>query len=130
MTAVDTSATFSVFTPGCLDVLSIGKGDLRLMVGDSDDDRERAKTIIEEMLRAGYSIYVETDRGPTKIKKFNPRRMTYVISEAPTGLTLSTPPQREALPAPPPMKALPRTTEREIPVAGSRATAVGRTAGG
>lgn len=115
------AAEFSVFCPGVLEVLSIGKGDLRLSVGDNDNDRDQARALIDEMLRKGYSIFVETDNGPERVHEFNPRRMTYVIRDAPGTEAKATPSVKKP-------RGRPRT--REVPVAGSRATAVGRTAGG
>lgn len=109
-----TDTTFSVFCPGVLEVLSIGKGDLKLTLDPGDpDDVERARSIVNEMLRKGYSIYVDTDKGPVRVKRFSAKRMSYTITEV-----VSSPgePQRSA--------------EKQVPVAGSRATAVGRTAGG
>jgi len=125
-TMTTTDAEFGVFCPGVLEVLSIGKGDLKLAVGDSDEDREQARELIREMLRKGYSIYVETDHGPIRVHDFNAYKMTYVI--------------RDIAPAPVEEPAKPtkrrgrppgsRTRRTEVPVAGSRATAVGATAGG
>src|SRR3990167_581735 len=111
---------FSVFCPGVLDVLSIGKGDLRLTVGDNGEDREKARELIDEMLRKGYSIFVETDEGPVRVTQFNPKRMTYVIVDAPE-------PEPKAKGKAKPAK-WGRT--REVSVRGSRSTAVGRTAAG
>lgn len=128
-----TTATFGVFCPGMLDVLSIGKGDLNLSIdGDHPEDVERARELIGEMLRAGYAIFVDSDDGPVRVHEFNPNRMTYTIRERlPEELAGA------AMPALPPgpaakaaKKAAKRGTRREVPVAGSRATAVGRTAGG
>lgn len=113
-------AGFDVFCPGMLEVLSIGKGDLKLSIGgDNPEDTEKARKLIEEMLKKGYAIFVETDKGPTRVKKFNARRMTYIISEVPDEPALE--------PAKAPAK---KAKETHVPVAGSRATAVGRTAGG
>lgn len=123
--ADEDAAEFGVFCPGILDVLSIGRVDLRLMVGTSDEDREKAKALIEEMLRAGYSIFVETDKGLVKVKRFNPRRFTYVIVDTPDPVV----PLADVTPTEP-EPPRPQPVERDIPVAGSRATAVGRTAGG
>ncbi len=122
MTAV---AEFEIVTPGMLEVLSVGKGDLRLTVGGDADDTEKAKQLIEEMLRKGYGIFVETDKGLTRVKRFNPKRMSYVITEL----------VEDALPEAPKPKKKPgptkrRTREKEVPVGGSKAVAVGRTAGG
>jgi hypothetical protein len=115
-------AEFGVFCPGVLEVLSIGKGDLKLTLdGKNPEDVERARSLIEEMLRKGYSIFVETDDGPVRVTKFNPKRMTYIVMDAPAAPDLAE--------ATPPKKAK-RPRERHVPVAGSRATAVGRTSGG
>lgn len=117
-----TDAEFGVFCPGVLEVLSIGRGDLKLSVGDNPDDREQAQALIEEMLRKGYAIFVETDDGPERVTAFNPRRMTYTIADGPSG-------EEPPAPAAKARKATKRRT-RSVPVSGSRATAVGRTAGG
>lgn len=127
-----TEAHIEVVCPGMLEVLSVGKGDLKLTLGGEDpNDVANARRIIEEMLRKGYSIYVETDKGPSRVKKFNPKRMTYIITElteeAEELAAAPTPPTSTNRPAGRPKKS---TTEREVPVAGSRATSVGRTAGG
>lgn len=125
MTATTTGvAEFEVFCPGILEVLSIGKGDLKLTVGGDDpEDTEKARRLIEEMLRKGYSIFVETDQGMKRVKRFNPKRMTYVITELTDEAEAPAPAEKPA------KKRRGRRTS-SVPVAGSRATAVGRTAGG
>lgn len=111
------SAEIEVVCPGMLEVLSVGKGDIKLTIdGSNPDEVNDARKVIEEMLRKGYGIFVETDKGLTRVKKFNPKRMTYVISEVVENA--------EEQPAGK------RTRDRDIPVAGSRAKAIGRTAGG
>lgn len=116
-----TDADIEIVCPGMLEILSVGKGDIKLTVGGSDPaEIDKARKIIEEMLRAGYSIFVETDQGLTRVKRFNPRRMTYCIVETADAQPLA---------AVPPVKPV-RTVERHVPVAGSRAKAIGRTAGG
>jgi hypothetical protein len=133
MTVTATEAEFGAFCPGFFDVLSIGKGDLRLDVGGSPEDRERAKEIIGEMLEKGYSIFVETDDGPVRVMGFIASRMTYVIPDEPALDVEPTPPvgpepgDDEPAQAPPKKR---RGSKKEVPVEGSRATAVGRTAGG
>lgn len=120
-------AEFEVATVGCLDVLSIGKGDLRITIGDNPDDTEKARKLINEMLRKGYGIFVETDKGLTRVKRFNPKRMTYVITElVDDALEPVRPPGAGAKPA----KRARRTRDHEVDVAGSKAVAVGRTGGG
>lgn len=118
-----TEAEFGVFCAGFLDVLSIGKGDLRLDVGGNDADRERAKEIIGEMLEKGYAIFVETDDGPVRVMGFIASEMSYLIVD-----------DDQAEPDPPTPDATPakakRAAKKKVPVEGSKATAVGRTAGG
>lgn len=117
-------AHVDVWPAALIEVLSIGRGDLTLTVGGSDEDRERAKRMIGDMLRAGYAIFVETDEGPRKVEAFDPNRMTYIVrEETPSG----TPPEGQAAAKP---KRARKTATRKVPVASSRATAVGRTAGG
>jgi hypothetical protein len=105
-------AEIEVVCPGMLDVLSVGKGDIRLTVSGTPEEIEKGRRIIEEMLAKGYSIFVEGETGLKRVKKFNPARMTYVISEL-------APPGSEQ-----------KVVEKEVPVAGSKAKAIGRTAGG
>lgn len=123
------TAEFGVFCPGMLEVLSIGKGDLKLSVGDNDDDRAQAQELIEEMLRKGYTLFVETDDGPERVTRFNPKRMTYTIAGGPALEAAGAERTQVALPAPK-KRATRKRAGREVPVSGSRATAVGRTAGG
>lgn len=94
-----------------IDVLSIGRGDMRLsFTNDTDEERANAEQVIGDMIRAGYSIFVETDAGLRRVKKYNPKRQTYVIVDVPS-----------------PTAASP---EKEIPARGTRSRAVGATAGG
>lgn len=125
-------AEFGVFCPGMLEVLSIGHGDMKVTLDTSKPrEVEAARKLIEEMLRKGYSIFVETDGGPIKVREFNPTTMAYVIVD--DGEVVDEPdpePEREkpSKRAPGARKRAART--REVPVAGSKATAVGRTSGG
>lgn len=126
-------AEFEVVCPGMLQVLSVGKGDLRITVSGTPQDIENGRRVIEEMLRKGYSIFVETDKGLTRVKRFNPKRMSYIVSELaeepaveepePPAAAKSTTHKRTT-------KGRRRVTEREVPVAGSRSTVIGRTSGG
>lgn len=110
-------AEFEVVTPGMLEVLSVGKGDIKISLDPNNpDDVENARRLVEEMIAKGYGIFVETDKGLTRVKKFNAKRMTYVIREWV---------DEEATPSRPR-----RSRDVEVPVAGSRAKAIGRTAGG
>lgn len=132
-----TTADIDVISVGMLEVLSVGKGDLKLTVSGSEEEIEKGRRVIEEMLRKGYTIFVETDEGPARVQEFNPKRMTYTIAEVPDGTELPTgPAPPAALTAGPPVAApvkadkAKKVGKREVPVAGSKATAVGRTSGG
>lgn len=95
-------------TIGLLDVLSVGRGHMRLEIPEDDPVAiAKARTMIESMLEQGYSIFIETSDGKTRrVKKFNPKRMTYLI-DAPD-----------------------EKSKVEVKATKSKATAVGRTAGG
>lgn len=112
------TANIEVVCPGMLEILSVGKGDIKLTVGGNDPaEIDKARRIIEEMLRKGYGIFVEGKDGKlSRVKRFSPKRMEYVISEV--------------IDEPEKARAGKRTYERRVPVAGSRAKAIGRTAGG
>lgn len=117
MTIEETTGEIEVFGSGMLEVLSVGKGDHKLTV----DNDGKGKALIEDMLKKGYSIFVETDDGPARVQEFNPHRFTYIISDdlpAATEAATETPAKGR------------RKKTKEVPVAGSTARAVGRTAGG
>ena len=125
-----------------MDILSVGKGDLKLTWDPTDpEDVAKARTTITKMLKSGYSIFVETDDGPSRVKSFSPTTMSYIITEVADGTELPSGPKEPAAlpPGSPAAKRGPgrpkgstnkRTKDKEVPVAGSRSTAVGRTAGG
>lgn len=129
-------AAFTVLSPGMLEVLSVGKGDLKIEVGNSNKDRADAQRLIEEMLRKGYTLFVETDDGPLKVTKFDPDRMVYLVADTP-GVVPEPAEEADAEPASAQpaagVKAAPGKRGRKprtVPVAGSKTTAIGRTAGG
>lgn len=94
-----------------IDVLSIAKGDMRLVLtSTTDEERAKSTKVIEDLFKAGYTIFVETDAGLRRVKKYNPKRQTYVIVDTPS-TTASKP-------------------TKEIPAKGTRTKAVGATAGG
>ena len=148
------TAAFSVLSPGMLDVLSVGKGELTIQIGDSNKDRADAQQLIEEMLRKGYTLFVETADGPLKVRKFLPDEMVYVVADTPdlipaepdmprpgqvrppvlegTASPLEPGAKMEAGPGQPDVPPVPRARrgQRKVPVPGSKTTAIGRTAGG
>lgn len=103
---------------GFLDVLSIGRGHLRIDFSRDDPaDVEKAKKMIGDMLQRGYTILLETPEGTRKVKKFDPRSDgTYIVDDGPGS---SEPPKRRRA-----------YKTKRVPMRGAKATAVGRTAGG
>lgn len=100
---------------GQLDVLNVGEGHLKIEIDEDDPEGvAKARRIIEDMLERGYAIFIETARGPRRVRRFMPKRMVYLIDDAPEN------PQSKAE----------RNRTREAPVSSSKATAVGRSAGG
>ena len=142
------AATFEVRCVGALEVLSIGEGDLKIEIGDSNKDRADAQHLIEEMLRNGYTLFVETADGPLRVTRFLPDEMAYVVAGTPDVVPEPDPPRpaqdREdqdragdlaalaSAPEQPATSPAPKRGRkpRTVPVAGSRTTAIGRTAGG
>lgn len=115
---------------GLLDVLQVGRGHLRLTInGDDPIEKDRARRLIEDMLRRGFAIFVEDGDGKaSRVRAFDPERMAYVIGDVPGDVGGDPAGADEAQPSEPAPKRGRRT--REVPVAAARATAVGRTAGG
>lgn len=141
------TAAFSVRCQGALEVLSIGKGDLKIAIGDSNKDRADAQHLIEEMLRKGYTLFVETADGLLKVTRFLPDQMAYVVADTPDVVADQVSSMGDPAPDLPPAAhpdspgardlyaadrkpAARRKAKRTVPVAGSKTTAIGRTAGG
>lgn len=107
---------------GQLDVLSVGRGHLRITVDDKDPEGiDKARRMIEDMLKRGFSIFVETDSGLKRVKKFSAKRMTYLIDDIPDD---------DALESTRPTPSPKHTPKKEVKVSESKSTVVGRTAGG
>jgi hypothetical protein len=89
--------------PG-IDILNTGYGDFELRFDpDSPADVQRAKETITDMLKRGYAIFVEHNGKTQRVRKFDPDKNVYIIGSTPA---------------------------EEIPIAETKATAVGRSAGG
>lgn len=89
--------------PG-IDVLNTGYGDLELRFDPSNlEEVERAKQTITDMLRRGYAIFVRLGTQTSRVRKFDVERNVYIIGSTPA---------------------------EEVPIGQTRATAVGRSAGG
>jgi hypothetical protein len=89
--------------PG-IDILNTGYGDIELRFDpDSPADVEKAKQTITDMLKRGYAIFVEQGGKTQRVRKFDVDKNVYIIGSTPA---------------------------EEVPIAETKATAVGRSAGG
>jgi len=100
---------------GSLCILNISAGDVKISFNkDNPEELARARDMIEDMLKRGYSILVQWGDGWRRAKKFIPTRDTYVV-EVPETTTEG---------------EKPKLVEKEIPAKKTRALAVAPTAGG
>lgn len=123
--------------PG-IDILNTGAGHMEVRFTEGDPiELERAGRIISDMLRRGYVLFIEDDDGKlTRVQSFDPKKNVYIIADGPlysgdggtaSGLSQEPTPQ----PTPPaPAKRRGRPRKTEVPMATTRVTAIGRSAGG
>jgi hypothetical protein len=91
---------------GTLDVLNCGEGHLSLKFDkDKPEEVEKARKCVEDMLKRGYSIFVDTPGGLLRVETFDPATDEYIVSDGPE-------------------------KKKRVPAAKTKATAVGATAGG
>jgi hypothetical protein len=89
--------------PG-IDVLNTGYGDFELSFDpNKPDEVQKAKETLTDMLKRGYAIFVRQGQEFLRVRKFDADRNVYIIGSTPA---------------------------EEVPIAETRATAVGRSAGG
>lgn len=89
--------------PG-VDVLNTGYGDFELSFDPNrPDEVQKAKETITDMLKRGYAIFIRQGTETFRVRKFDPDKNVYIIGSTPA---------------------------EEVPIAETRATAVGRSAGG
>jgi hypothetical protein len=107
-------------TAGQIDILNCGTGHTEIRITeDNPIEMERAKRIIQDMLKRGYALFVHgTDGALIKVKKFDPEHMTYIVADGAT-----VPPEAEPEP-------IPKTKLRRVKASRVRSTVVGRSAGG
>lgn len=130
--------------PGSLDVLNTGLGHLKLTFDQHDGvELDRAKRMVEQMLSAGYAIFVEVRGKLQRVQAFDPLKAEYVVTDVPgfEQIRPETPapePEPYSAPAATPTtcprchgpKHRGRCPTRRVPMKSAKATAVGRTAGG
>lgn len=91
------------FLPG-IDVLNTGYGDFEMRFDpNKPDEVQKAKETITDMLKRGYAIFVRQGTETFRVRKFDVEKNVYIIGTTPA---------------------------EEVPITETRATAVGRSAGG
>jgi hypothetical protein len=91
-------------TPPGIDVLNTGYGDFEMHFNpDKPDEVQKAKETITDMLKRGYAIFIRQGGETFRVRKFDANKNVYIIGSTPA---------------------------EEVPIAETRATAVGRSAGG
>ena len=89
--------------PG-IDALNTGYGDFEMSFDpNKPDEVQKAKETITDMLKRGYAIFIRQGEETQRVRKFDPDRNVYIIGSTPA---------------------------EEIPIAETRAIAIGRSAGG
>lgn len=76
----ETSSDFNDIPMGQIAVLSVGHGDMKITF-DSDDEAEieKARTVVLDMLKRGYMIFIEVDGEQTRVTDFDPKTNEYII---------------------------------------------------
>ncbi len=110
-----------------LDILNIGSGDIEIRFDEKDVlEKERAKRIIEDMLKRGYSLFIHgKDKALIRVKKFLPKTGHYVVADGPT-----VPPEAEPVEERLVTSLRQRGRPRKVSMGSVKATVVGRSAGG
>lgn len=85
-------------------MLNTGYGDFEMHFNpDKPDEVQKAKETITDMLKRGYAIFIRQGGETFRVRKFDANKNVYIIGSTPG---------------------------EEVPMAETRATAVGRSAGG
>lgn len=106
-------------TLGQLDVLNCGTGHLSFKFDKNDAaEVEKARKVIQDMLRRGYMLFVEDGKEQKRVRKFDENTDEYILEEP-------DPEVAKVLD-----QAAPPPSGRRVPIRRGRATAVGPSAGG
>lgn len=94
-----------------LDVLNCDRGHLSIKFDkDNKNEVERAKDMVEDMLKRGYTIVVEYNGETHRVDKFDRKHGEYLVQDGP--------------------KKGKKGRPKGIPMQKAKATGIGRTAGG
>lgn len=67
---------------GCLEVLNVAGGDVKLTFNRQDvSEAIRAKRMIEDMLKRGYALVVEVDGAYQRVTRFDAAQGEYIIAD-------------------------------------------------
>jgi hypothetical protein len=117
-------------TVGELSVLNCGAGDIRVSFDKNNPmEIERAKRIIQDMLKRGYALFVEVDGKLQKVRKFDAEKCEYLIADGPTIAPETRDHSEDAEPEPE-RKKRGRPAFKAVPMKTSKATGVAPTSGG
>lgn len=124
---------------GEIGILNVGAGDNKLIFDPADwEGMKRAAEMVEDMIRRGYILMVETgDKDADgkavyqRVQKFDPQKCEYIIGtrehvEESEEVDAGAEPQTES----PKTRGRKPLGTRRIPAQGTRGIAVARTAGG
>lgn len=70
---------------GSLSVLNCGSGDMKFSFSkDNPVEVDRARRVVEDMLRRGYVLFVQDDnRNLRRVSGFDPATDTYILTDVP-----------------------------------------------
>ena len=109
---------------GIIEILNTGSGHTEIHIDKSNEiELERSKRIIQDMLRRGYVLFVEDkDKKLSRVKEFDAEQGVYIIAD------LGEEKAEESVEATQPTPK--RGRQRKVPMESTKATAIGRSAGG
>lgn len=122
--------TLTAGLSGIINVLNVSDGDTELRFDqENPDDVERAKKIVQDMLRRGFALFVDTPIGPMRVLEFDPDTCRYMIYDDPEFAAVDQIAAGELvdLPVSTRRRGRPR---RSVSATKAKATAIGRSAGG
>lgn len=129
---------------GEISILNVASGDIEIRFdGKNPMETERAKQVIQHMLRCGYALFVKQGDTWARVSEFDPATSSYVIASWPTampateapeipeqpGVEATSEPAATVEPGEPKLRRG-RPRKVKVPMEKSKAVAVGRSAGG
>ena len=117
---------------GELAILNVGHGDTKLTFDKKKPEEvKHARAVVQDMIKRGFAILVQvgTRKGEPlyqRARAFDPKTDEYIIVGAPEVAKKQAPKKRRAAKK----TAGPKPSLKRVPASGTRAIAVGRSAGG